>query len=710
MPAEVKTSTFTGNGVTRTSDIEDGSKLKKSYKDENVLSEHAYVLVEFSRDEESKSSSSAPSKKDKKDSKNKSKEKKEISYEDSLMHTPVTAKMSCTEQLIALEDNVRFRKAVGYNSFMPVSNIKIAYGNEDLDWDRPTVADIPYDGPGIFYSDGRLKAFTVNAPLLGTRFNYFYEVDYRNIKFLTSIYFHESHPQKEKTIVFKIPDWMNVDVIEMNLKGYDITKTTTLPKKFNEHFNITDDSDNSDEEDEEEEGKTKKKKSKKKKYNKTSSGTKFSYIVYTAKNLKTWKDEHNAQGPSYYMPHLLVISKSYKKDSKDSAVVPMMRDANDLYKWYRALIKNMDNDTQELKAFTKELVKGARTDMEKVEKVFYWVQDNIRYIAFEDGIAGFKPDDCQNVFEKRYGDCKGMANLTANMLRTLGFDARLTWIGTRRIAYNYSTPSVAVDNHMICTLILNGQRYFLDPTESYIALGDYGHRIQSKHVMIENGESFFIDSIPDLGYQRNKHEITENYTLDKQVLKGDAKISLKGESKVAIMNAYNETKSDRRATAIERYLSAGDVNVKVSDIKYSDFKDRKNDLVFTYKAEIHNQVYRNGENEIHINPDWKKELYDFDFDSTRQSPYDFNTNIYLVKNVTINIPAGWKVKSTPAPLQVKNPYFDFDLSFTVTGNQVIYRKSLIIPKGVLPLEVFKEWNAADEKLRNFYNENIILTR
>jgi hypothetical protein len=34
-----------------------------------------------------------------------------------------------------------------------------------------------------------------------------------------------------------------------------------------------------------------------------------------------------------------------------------------------------------------------------------------------------------------------------------------------------SLPSLAVDNHMICTVILNEERrYFLDGTEDYIAL------------------------------------------------------------------------------------------------------------------------------------------------------------------------------------------------------------------------------------------------
>ena len=57
-------------------------------------------------------------------------------------------------------------------------------------------------------------------------------------------------------------------------------------------------------------------------------------------------------------------------------------------------------------------------------------------------------------------------------------DARLTWIGTRSIPYDYTIPSLAVDNHMICTVFLGEEKYFLDATEEYVGFGDYAYRIQ----------------------------------------------------------------------------------------------------------------------------------------------------------------------------------------------------------------------------------------
>src|SRR5690606_8805548 len=119
---------------------------------------------------------------------------------------------------------------------------------------------------------------------------------------------------------------------------------------------------------------------------------------------------------------------------------------------------------------------------------------------------------------KRYGDCKGMANLTKQMLIEAGFDARLTWIGTNRIAYDYSTPSLSVDNHMICTLYNNNKPIYLDGTEKFNAYKEYANRIQGKQVLIENGDEFILKVVPQVNANFNKETVTYELTLENEQL------------------------------------------------------------------------------------------------------------------------------------------------------------------------------------------------
>ena len=89
-------------------------------------------------------------------------------------------------------------------------------------------------------------------------------------------------------------------------------------------------------------------------------------------------------GRSYLYPHILVIAKSF---TKDGATTTLFKSNADLYNWYKSLIAMMKDDTTVMKSKVNELTANAKTDDEKIKNIYYWVQDNIRYIAFEDGIA-----------------------------------------------------------------------------------------------------------------------------------------------------------------------------------------------------------------------------------------------------------------------------------------------------------------------------------
>ena len=75
------------------------------------------------------------------------------------------------------------------------------------------------------------------------------------------------------------------------------------------------------------------------------------------------------------------------------------------------------------------------TDEAKARRIYKWVQQNIKYVAFEDGMEGFIPRDASLVCSRRYGDCKDMASILTKMLQYSGVEACFVWIGTRSLPY-----------------------------------------------------------------------------------------------------------------------------------------------------------------------------------------------------------------------------------------------------------------------------------
>ncbi|MBK7389954.1 MAG: transglutaminase domain-containing protein [Bacteroidia bacterium] len=560
---------------------------------------------------------------------------------------------------------VNYSNAIGFDSTSSVSGVKF-FARKDRELKTfGATKSASYEENGIFHSDAKIfqVAFPMDGPGCFTAFEF--EKKYNEIKYFTSYYFHEYYPAEQVTVSYEIPKWLDIDLILKNGAGYDIKRTESKSKDGN------------------------------------------TIITFKASKLKANKQESNAPGASYYLPHIFVHLKSYTdKAGKKHDLFPTT--AN-LYAWYHSLTKAIDNDPSKIRATTESLIRDKKTNEEKIESIFYWVQDNIRYIAFENGIAGFKPDACQRVYSKKFGDCKGMANLLKEMLVIAGFDARLTWLGTRSIAYDYTIPSVAIDNHMICTLMLDGKKYFLDPTEKFISFGDVAHRIQNRQVMIEDGDSFQLATTPEFPKERNKRETTIKFEIKNDKLVGKARESYDGEGKTYILHAYSMIRSDVKEDAIKKLINRDDKNISVSNIKTTDFEDRRGTISFDYDIAVDNQL-TDLEKEKYITIDFDQEFKNFTFDSTRTKDYEYDHNYYSVKKIELTIPPGFKVSHLPEAVEKVTPNYSFKLQYKVEGNKVIYSKVLSIDNAIIPTTDFTEWNEAIKKVRKAYGDQLILTK
>jgi transglutaminase-like putative cysteine protease len=226
--------------------------------------------------------------------------------------------------------------------------------------------------------------------------------------------------------------------------------------------------------------------------------------TWKMKNVPRLERDANAPNVRYYAPQIIVYIKSLKLKN---GTVNYSSNYKDLYQWTYKLVKGINKDSEkEIKGLVDSLLVGAKTDLEKSKRIFYWVQDNIRYIAFEDGYGGFIPRDAEKVYKKRYGDCKDMANITSYMHKLAGIPAYLTLIGSRDIPYAVSEiPSSCNFNHMIATVKLDDRYYFLDATGKYQLHGQPTSMIQDKEGLIVMGKDSCM--VRKKQFERKRKEI-----------------------------------------------------------------------------------------------------------------------------------------------------------------------------------------------------------
>lgn len=549
-----------------------------------------------------------------------------------------------------------------YNGMETIDDVDIKV-NGSSRWLGITPQHEYFNRDGIFYSDERICFFELPVEKIGSKSETVFKKTTKDPRYFTNVFFIDEYEIQEHEVKIYVPSWMKLEIKEYNFEKFKVEKNVQV-------------------------------------------GTNETVYTYTIKNLPKIKSENSAPGFTYFAPHILVLCKSAQPKGE---TITYFNTVKEQYDWYQSLIKQIAEEEPSVKAKAEEITNGSTNDEEKVKKIFLWVQENIRYIAFENGIAGFKPEKAGEVLRKKYGDCKGMANLLTMMLRSLKLDARRCWIGTRHIAYDYSTPSLSVDNHMICAWMKNGKPVYLDATEKYIGYGEIAERIQGRQTLIENGTSYLLERVPIKPYLQNTSTETRKLTIDGNNLKGHVVHVWKGENKEWLLTALNNIKQDKQENALRQFLSEGENGFQISNLTITNLNDYNSDLKIEYDV-FWKDALSVFDKEAYLSLDNRLDYKGFTIDtSKRKLPYWMEFKNHVILEMEVTLPADITVSELPAGLSVKRPGYSFVSSYNAADSRLLYKKELLIQDTEINPLQFAQWNKDILELNEFYNRQLVLT-
>ncbi|MFD2919956.1 transglutaminase domain-containing protein [Terrimonas rubra] len=585
---------------------------------------------------------------------------REFRFEAGTRENPVVIKEVSTKEYLCKSYRTRVTIAEFFGQEETVDDINIQVDSKKYNY-KP-VAEY-YEMDGIFYSDAKVYHFQIPLAKQNSTSRVVFKKTVLDPRYFCNVFFMDHYAIENGSVRIVVPNWMNVELKEYNFSRYGVE--SAVNKGANETI-----------------------------------------YTYTFKGLPAISDESSAPGITQYSPHVLVMSKSA---ANDFGSFTYFKTVKEQYNWYNKLVKELGDETGKLKAQTEAIVAGSQTDEEKVKKVFQWVQDNIRYIAFENGIAGFKPAPAIDVYQKKYGDCKGMANLLTTMLRSINLDARRCWIGTNKIAYDYSTPSLAVDNHMISAWFKNGKPVFLDATEKYIGFGEVAERIQGRQTLIEDGSQYILERVSVATYTQNTAIESRKLTIDGNNLKGTVSHTWIGENKVWLLNQLNSIKQEKKEDAIKNFLADNKKGYEISNMQVHNLNDYNAPLKITYDL-VWKNVISNFGKEAYLEVDNRRTYEGFTIDENkRKQPVILPFKNHTIFETEIMLPDNFSAEKLPAVLDIKNQAYRFSITYKKEGRKLLYRREIAIDRTELKPETFTTWNKDIKTLKNFYNEQLELT-
>lgn len=490
----------------------------------------------------------------------------------------------------------------------------------------------------VFFDDSRVCYFDVTLGKWGRKRRMTYERTFTDLHYFTRIVLGEPYYVQHKTVTFIFPkEFEHYRLIDRNM-----SPAVTIERKGKGGSQV---------------------------------------VTYTINGMAPIKQEECAPNVASVYPTVFVVGA--------------FTDAADMFAWGRQL-SDVDTAIPNLPQILGQINQRGQSELDRIRNTLAWVQENVRYVAFEAGVSKHRPDTPAEVVRKRYGDCKGMALLLKTLLMAQGFDARLADVGTREASCSMSEiPTLAAINHAICVLQWQGQTYYLDATCNHIPLGHIPSHVQGMEVMVEEpGGTSTLRTVPTLPASANCDSIHITFSLNSQDhLEGSTSRWLSGDLKEYLMTAYDSKEAIDRMAFERNALNDDDHANQVTDATWLDKDCRSEWAVLTGKiVDTHSIEKIDGELYVELDPD--NMLFATPIDTAKRvNDYDLPMPCRQVREVEFTYPQDYQCDNLPGDFEISNAYADLSCTYRKTGdNTIVYRKVMTLRQPRIKRQDIDAWN------------------
>ena len=361
---------------------------------------------------------------------------------------------------------------------------------------------------------------------------------------------------------------------------------------------------------------------------------------------------------------------------------------------------NIDRDklSVDMTKRVQDMVAKCTTNREKIDTLYHYLQQNMRYVSVQLGIGGWQTYDAQYVSKNKYGDCKALSNFMKAMLNVVGIKSYLTIVSSGDKNYfdpnpNFCNPSF---NHMILHIPI--ENMWLECTSSDNPTGYLGSFTAGRGVLLITEEGGQIVQTPPLSTESNTQTSSVSIVLAENgsaILKNTAILrgSLQDDWRMMFKNMSKEE------------LKKGfQSHSKIPSFQFNNFETvinyKQPEVQLNYELAVDKYAAKSGTRLfIPIN------LHNV-FDDTptptekRIHPIEVSGSGYSESdNVSIDIPIGYEVENIPTKaFDLKSEYGSYKASIEQNADKINFKRQLTILPTSQPAEKFNDF-------RDFYKKN-----
>ena len=393
---------------------------------------------------------------------------------------------------------------------------------------------------------------------------------------------------------------------------------------------------------------------------------------------------------------------------------------SDLGSWYYNLARPRQQDSPQIHARVAEIIAGAKSDWESIQRLTAYAQSQIRYVAIEIGIGGYQPHPAVDVFRYGYGDCKDKAGLLATMLRDANIESYMVPINTERDEVLPDFPTHNFDHVVLAIRLSNsepplhldaeihdpqlGRLVIFDPTNSYVPVGQLPSYLQANYGLLAREGGGQLLALPLVSPESSRRTRTGKFTLTaSRNLSGEVSEISVGNQAAEVRPLWQFETTAERTKRVESFLARFMPVFSLTSYDVQNLSDIHRDIAVHY-AFGSEGFARSAGNFIVVRPcvlgrDSRGMMGKTE---PRKFPVEFDHTGIDEDDYLIALPLGYAADDMPDPVDLSEDFAEYHSRVILSAGALSYHrtlttKKLTVPVNELPqLKEFYRRIAADE--------------
>jgi hypothetical protein len=364
--------------------------------------------------------------------------------------------------------------------------------------------------------------------------------------------------------------------------------------------------------------------------------------------------------------------------------------------------------------------------MSKLDRIASFMQTQIRYVGVEIGIGGHQAHPAEQVFQKRYGDCKDKATLLVAMLDAVGIRATWVVVDASRGVVDPGTPS-DYGNHMVAAIEIpqgydnprlqavvtakTGKRYLIfDPTNPYISVGDMPDYLQGGYGLLLAGKDSQVIAFPVLNPDLAKTQRTAKFELATDgTLKGDVTVQRSGEAAWVMRGEMTLSSDKEQRELVEKSLQQDFSAFTLNAESFNNVKQLDQPLGMQYSLTAPSYAKTAGALLL-VRPRVLGTVAEALDDKPRQVPINFPRAGTWTDSFDVKIPAGYTVDDVPDPVNLDVGFATYHSEVKAQGDTLHYTRQYVLKKVELTPDQYAALRKFEGQITSDENSNAVLKK